>query len=58
MEALVFMFCIFGVPSEMLADIRTQFTSELMVETSRLLSFRQMTIYTVPPDVQRIGRTL
>ena len=43
MEALVYMFCIFVVPSEMLADIRTQFTSELMAETSRLLSFWQLT---------------
>ena len=42
-EALVDMFCRLGVPSEMLTDMGTQFTSELMAETSRLLSFRQLT---------------
>ena len=35
----IYMFCIFGVPSEMLTDIRTQSPSELMAETNRLLSF-------------------
>lgn len=42
-EALIDIFCRIGVPKEMLTDQGTQFTSELMAETSRLLSFRQLT---------------
>ena len=41
-KALVDMFCRLGVPSEMLTDMGSQFTSELMAETSRLVSFRQL----------------
>ena len=52
-EALVDMFCRLGVPSEMLTDIGTQFTLELMAEISRLLSFLQLT--TTPYKWQRIG---
>lgn len=42
-EALIDIFCRIGVPKEMLTDQGTQFTSELMAETSRLLSFRPLT---------------
>jgi hypothetical protein len=44
-EALVdtCIFCRIGVPKEMLTDQGSQFTSQLMAETSRLLSLRQMT---------------
>lgn len=42
-EALVEIFCRLGMPVEMLTDMGSQFTSDLMAETSRLLSFRQMT---------------
>lgn len=37
-EALIDIFCRIGVPKEMLTDQGMQFTSELMAETSRLLS--------------------
>ena len=42
-EALLDMFCRIGVPREMLSDLGTQFTSELMQEVSRLLSIRRLT---------------
>lgn len=42
-EALVDIFCRTGVPKEMLTDMGSQFTSELMAEVSRLLSMRQLT---------------
>jgi transposase InsO family protein len=42
-EALVDVFCRVGVPKEMLTDMGSQFTSELMAEVSRLLSIRQLT---------------
>ena len=42
-EALVDVFSTVGVPREMLTDLGTQFTSELMHEVSRLLSIRQLT---------------
>ena len=42
-EALVDVFSRVGVPREMLTDLGTQFTSELMHEVSRLLSIRQLT---------------
>lgn len=42
-EALVDVFSRVGVPREMLTDLGTQFTSDLMREVSRLLSFRQLT---------------
>ncbi|XP_052763944.1 uncharacterized protein LOC128205922 [Mya arenaria] len=42
-EALVEMFCRLGVPGELLTDMGTQFTSDVMKEVSRLLSIRQLT---------------
>lgn len=42
-EALVNVFCTVGVPKEMLTDMGSQFTSELMAEVSHLLSIRQLT---------------
>jgi transposase InsO family protein len=42
-EALVEVFSRVGVPGEMLTDQGTQFTSEVMKEVSRLLSFKQIT---------------
>ena len=42
-EALVDLFSRVGVAREMLSDMGSQFTSELMGEVSRLLSMRQLT---------------
>lgn len=42
-EALVDVFSRVGVPREMLTDLGTQFTSDLMHEVSRLLSIHQLT---------------
>ena len=42
-EALVDMFSRLGIPEEMLTDMGSQFTSEMMAEVSRLLSLRQLT---------------
>ena len=42
-EALLYIFCRIGVPEEVLSDMGTQFTSDMMKEVSRLLSFRQLT---------------
>ena len=42
-EALVDVFSRVGVPREMLTDQGSQFTSELMKEVSRLLSFKRIT---------------
>ena len=42
-EALVDIYARLGVPSEILTDMGTQFTSELMREVSRLLSIKQLT---------------
>ena len=42
-EALVDVFSRVGVPREMLSDMGSQFTSELIGEVSRLLSMRQLT---------------
>lgn len=42
-EALVDIFSRVGVPSEILTDRGSQFTSDLMREVSRLLSLRQLT---------------
>lgn len=42
-EALLEIFCRTGVPEEILSDLGSQFTSDLMKEVSRLLSFRQLT---------------
>lgn len=41
-DALLDIFCRLGVPKEMLTDMGTQFTSELMGEVSRLLSIKQL----------------
>ena len=63
-EALVDMFCRLGVPSEMLTDMGTQFTSELMAEISRdrVLTFRQLTTTPYNPMcnglVERFNGTL
>lgn len=61
-EALIDIFCRIGVPKEMLTDQGTQFTSELMAETSRLLSFRQLTTTPYHPMcnglVERFNGTL
>ncbi|XP_061184347.1 uncharacterized protein LOC133192347 [Saccostrea echinata] len=61
-EALVDVFCRVGVPKEMLTDIGTQFTSELMTEVSRLLSIRQLTTTPYHPMcnglVERFNGTL
>ena len=42
-EALVDIYARLGVPSEILTDMGTQFTSDLMREVSRLLSIKQLT---------------
>lgn len=42
-EALVEMFSRVGFPKEILSDLGTQFTSDLMKEVSRLLSIKQLT---------------
>lgn len=61
-EALVEIFCRLGKPVEMLTDMGSQFTSDLMAETSRLLSFRQMTTTLYHPMcnglVERFNGTL
>lgn len=61
-EALVEIFGRLGIPVEMLTDIGSLFTSELMAETSRLLSFRQLTTTPYHPMcnglVERFNGTL
>ncbi|XP_061176104.1 uncharacterized protein LOC133185059 [Saccostrea echinata] len=61
-EALVDVFCRVGVPKEMLTDMGSQFTSELMTEVSRLLSIRQLTTTPYHPMcnglVERFNGTL
>lgn len=61
-EALVDIFCRTGVPKEMLTDMGSQFTSELMAEVSRLLSMRQLTTAPYHPMckglVERFNGTL
>ena len=61
-EALIDIFCRIGVPKEMLTDQGTQFTSDLMAETSRLLSSRQLTTTPYHPMcnglVERFNGTL
>ena len=42
-EALVEIYARVGIPSEVLTDCGTQFTSDVMKEVSRLLSIRQLT---------------
>lgn len=41
-EALVYIFSMMGIPKEILSDMGTQFTSNVMKEVSRLLSFKQL----------------
>lgn len=41
-EALVYIFSMMGMPKEILSDMGTQFTSNVMKEVSRLLSFKQL----------------
>lgn len=61
-EALVDIFCRTGVPKEMLTDMGSQFTSELMAEVSRLLPMRQLTTTPYHPMcnglVERFNGTL
>ena len=52
-EALVEMFSRVGVLAEVLSDRGTQFTSELMVEVSRLLGVKQL--HTTPYHPQANG---
>ncbi|XP_062596739.1 uncharacterized protein LOC134258215 isoform X2 [Saccostrea cucullata] len=61
-DALVDIFCRIGVPKEMLTDMGTQFTSELMGEVSRLLSMKQLSTTPYHPMcnglVERFNGTL
>jgi len=61
-EALVDMFSRIGVPREMLTDMGSQFTSDLMKELSRMLSMRQLTTTPYHPQcnglVERFNGTL
>ena len=41
-EALVSIFSRLGIPNEVLTDMGTQYTSAVMNEVSRLLSFKQL----------------
>ena len=41
-EALVSIFSRVGIPNEFLTDMGTQYTSAVMKEVSRLLSFKQL----------------
>lgn len=41
-EALVYIFSMMGIPKEILSDMGTQFTSNVMKEVGRLLSFKQL----------------
>lgn len=41
-EALVYIFSMMGIPKEILSDIGNQFTSNVMKEVSRHLSFKQL----------------
>ena len=61
-EAMVNVFSRVGVPSEILTDQGSQFTSELIKEISRLLSIRQLTTTPYHPScnglVERFNGTL
>ncbi len=61
-EALVEMFSRIGVPNEILTDMGTQFTSEVMKEVSNLLSIKQLTTTPYHPAcnglVERFHQTL
>ena len=50
-EALVEMFSRVGIPDEMLTDCGSQFTAEVMLEVSRLLSLQQLTTNALPSNV-------
>ncbi|XP_042147391.1 uncharacterized protein LOC120844553 [Ixodes scapularis] len=53
-EALVEMFSRYGVPKEILSDRGTNFTSNLMKEIGRLLSFRQLLTTPYHPMCNRL----
>ena len=61
-EALVQVYSRVGIPQEVLSDLGTQFTSELMKEVSRLLSIKQLTTSPYHPAcnglVERYNGTL
>lgn len=61
-EALIDIFCRVGFPREMLTDMGSQFTSELMSEVSRLISLRRLTTSPYHPMcnglVERFNGTL
>lgn len=61
-EALVGMFSRVGIPKEILTDMGTQFTSDLMKEVGRLLSLKQLTTTPYHPMcnglVERFNGTL
>jgi hypothetical protein len=61
-EALVDMYARVGVPEEILTDMGTQFTSDLMKEVGRLLSIKQLTTTPYHPQcnglVERFNGTL
>ena len=61
-EALVSIFSRVGIPSEILTDMGTQFTSSVMKEVSRLLSFKQLVTSPYHPIcnglVERFNQTL
>ena len=61
-EALVSIFSRVGIPSEILTDMGTQFTSSVMEEVSRLMSFKQLVTSPYHPIcnglVERFSQTL
>ncbi len=61
-EALLDIFSRVGIPDEILSDMGTQFTSDLMQEISRLLQVRQLTTTPYHPQcnglVERFNGTL
>ena len=61
-EALVDMYARVGIPSEILSDQGSQFTSDLMKEVSRLLSIKQLTSSPYHPQnnglIERFHSTL
>ena len=61
-EALVSIFSRVGVPSEILSDLGSQYTSSIMKEVSRLLSFKQLVTTPYHPIcnglVERFNQTI